>query len=175
MPASAAAAGLGKAERAAQGKTTGVIGQVFIAAILPRGGDGKDVLGTFGGHYPPHIRADPEANLLRCDDRIPPLFHDVPADMKDAVAVSAMAQGMASFTSPCPRATWDSEEFKGRVAYIRTANDAAIPLHVQQMMIDGTGVEWIVKDIESSHSPQLAQPERLTEMLVDLAKGFEAL
>ncbi|KAF2242846.1 hypothetical protein BU26DRAFT_510087 [Trematosphaeria pertusa] len=172
VPGSAAAKGLGKAERAAQGKKTSVIGQIYLAALLPKGGDGKDIVGAFGGQYPPHIRPDPAANLLRCDDRIPPLFQDVPADLADAAAVSAMAQGMTSFTSPCPRATWDSDEYKGRVAFIRTLNDACIPLPVQQMMIEGTGVDWIVKDIESGHSPQISQPEKLTAMLVDLAKGF---
>jgi hypothetical protein len=83
-----------------------------------------------------------------------------------------MAQGMTSFTSPCPRATWDDDEYKGRVAFIRTTNDASLPLHIQQMMIDGTGVEWIVKDIESSHSPQISQPENLANMLLGLAKEF---
>ncbi len=58
MPASAAARGLGKADRAAEGKTTSVLGQIFIASILPRGGDGKDVVATFGGQVPPHIQVD---------------------------------------------------------------------------------------------------------------------
>jgi hypothetical protein len=43
------------------------------------------------------------------------------------------------------------------------------------MLLDGTGVEWIVKDIESGHSAQLAQPEKLVTILVDLVKGFETL
>lgn len=43
------------------------------------------------------------------------------------------------------------------------------------MMLDGTGVDWIIKDIESGHSPQISQPEKLTAILVELAKGFEAL
>ena len=58
MPASAAAQGLGKADRAAENKTTSVLGQIFIASILPRGGDGKDVVETFGGQLPPHIKVD---------------------------------------------------------------------------------------------------------------------
>ncbi len=58
MPGSAAATGLGKADRAAQGKMTSVLGQIFIASILPRGGDGKDVVATFGGQLPPHISVD---------------------------------------------------------------------------------------------------------------------
>lgn len=86
-----------------------------------------------------------------------------------------MAQGMTSFNSPVPRATWDSQAYKGRVAYIRTTIDACFPLQVQQMMIDGTDTEWIVKDIESAHSAQLAQPEKLLAILVELAEIFEKL
>ena len=58
MPASAAAKGLSKSERAAEGKSTSVLGQIFIATILPRGGDGNDVVATFGGQMPPHIQVD---------------------------------------------------------------------------------------------------------------------
>ena len=103
-----------------------------------------------------------------------PLYQDVSVELAEPVAVSAMAQGMTSFTSPVPRASWDSEDYKGRVAFIRTVNDAAIPLAVQQMMLDGTGIKWIVKDIESGHSPQVSQPESLAKIVVDLAKSFES-
>jgi hypothetical protein len=113
--------------------------------------------------------------LLRCDDRIPPLYADVPAGLAEVVATAAMAQGMTSFTSPVPRATYDNDAYKGRNAYIRTTKDACFPVEVQQMMIDGTGAEWIVKDIESAHSAQLSQPEKLKDILVDLAQVFEKL
>ena len=58
IPGSAASKGLSKAERQAQGKTTGVLGQIFLASIMLKGGDGEDVLGAFGGQYPPHIRPE---------------------------------------------------------------------------------------------------------------------
>ncbi|KAL8868162.1 MAG: hypothetical protein Q9174_005170, partial [Haloplaca sp. 1 TL-2023] len=58
LPASAAAKGLGKSDRAAEGKTTSVLGQIFIAAILAKGGDGKDLVANFGGQLRPHIQAD---------------------------------------------------------------------------------------------------------------------
>lgn len=86
-----------------------------------------------------------------------------------------MAQGMTSFTSPVPRATWDSAAYKGRVAYIRTTADATFPLQVQQMMIDGTGADWLVRDIDAAHSAQLSQPEKLTAILVELAGVFGGL
>lgn len=55
MPGSAAALGLGKAERAAQGKSTSVLGQIFISSLLIKGGDGGDVVTALGGRLPPHI------------------------------------------------------------------------------------------------------------------------
>ena len=64
IPASAAARGLSNVDRAKEGKATGVRGQIFVAAILARGGDGKDVVGTFGGQLPPHIRIDVNLFLL---------------------------------------------------------------------------------------------------------------
>lgn len=74
-----------------------------------------------------------------------------------------------------PRATWDSDVFRSRVAYIRTLNDTAVPVSVQQMMIDNAkGAEWIIKDIESDHSPHLSQPEKFCEMLLELARQFES-
>lgn len=86
-----------------------------------------------------------------------------------------MAQGMTAFSSPCPPASWDGDEYKGRLAYVRTVNDVGVPVAVQQMIIDGTGAEWIVRDIESGHSPQLSHPEKLTEILLELAKCFEEM
>ena len=58
LPGSAAALGLGKADRLAEGKTTSVIGQIFIISVLPRGGDGKDLVAGFGGQLPPHMGVD---------------------------------------------------------------------------------------------------------------------
>lgn len=55
--ASAAARDFEKADRAVEGKTTSVVDQVFIASILPRGGDWKDVMTIFEGQLPPHIYA----------------------------------------------------------------------------------------------------------------------
>ena len=58
LPASAAAKGLSKSERAKDNKQTSVLGQIFIAGIIAKGGDGKTVVGAFGGQYPPHIQVD---------------------------------------------------------------------------------------------------------------------
>ena len=89
------------------------------------------------------------------------------------VATAAMAQGLTAFNSPIPHASWDSEGYKGRLAFVRTLNDAGIPLTVQQMLIEKAGVDFIIRDMKSGHSPQLSQPEKLSEILLELAGIFE--
>ena len=63
IPGSAAALGLGKQERIAQGKTTGVLGQIFLAAIFNKGGDGTDIFTASGGQFPPYLRPDVSSPL----------------------------------------------------------------------------------------------------------------
>jgi hypothetical protein len=65
IPGSAAALNLGKKERLAQGKKTSVIGQIFVAAMLQKGGDGTDIFTTIGGAFPPFLRPDVGARRER--------------------------------------------------------------------------------------------------------------
>jgi hypothetical protein len=65
VPGSASALGLSKTERAAQGKKGGVIGQIFYAAMLQKGGDGTDLLTAAGGSFPPFLEANVRIVNLR--------------------------------------------------------------------------------------------------------------
>lgn len=103
------------------------------------------------------------------------MFGDLPPELADAAVLSCISQGKTSFTSPCPAASWDSEAFKGRIAYVKTINDRAVPYEAQSMMLQASGQDWIIRDIETGHSPQLAAPEKLADILLELGKHFEAL
>ncbi|KAJ5281397.1 hypothetical protein N7478_006769 [Penicillium angulare] len=173
MPASAAARGLGPADRAAEGKSTSVLGQIFLASILPKGGDGLSVIDGFGGHIPPHMYIDEKENLLKCDDPTPHLFYDLEPILAEAVTKGSLSQGLTSFSSPCPEASWHTDAFRGRVAYIYTLNDHAVPYEAQVAMVQATGVEWITREIASGHSAQLSNPEDLTKIILELGQQWE--
>lgn len=114
-------------------------------------------------------------NLLCCDDPKPPLYHDVAPALADAACQSALKQGMTSFRSPCPVASWDTEAFKDRIAYVHTLDDRAVPHVAQSAMVQATGQKWITREIQSAHSPQLSAPEELAEILVELADQWNAM
>jgi hypothetical protein len=89
--------------------------------------------------------------------------------------MSSLCPSYASWYSPCPRASWDSEAFRGRIAFVRTLKDKGVPLQIQDMLIKGTEEQWIIKDIDSGHSPNLSAPEKLCDVLEELGKHFESL
>lgn len=54
LPASAAVAGLSKEDRAKAGKSSSVLGQIYVASLIC--GEGSNLFDAFGGQFPPHVR-----------------------------------------------------------------------------------------------------------------------
>ncbi|THV46425.1 hypothetical protein BGAL_0387g00040 [Botrytis galanthina] len=136
IPGSAAAYGLGKKDREAVGKKTSVLGQIYIASLLVKGGDGGNIVDAMGGSLPPHITPDKPSGILTCADPGHPLYSDVtPLLFQNAIVNSTLCPSYASWHSPCPRASWDQDSFKGKIAFIRTLNDTGIPLQFQDMFM----------------------------------------
>ncbi|RDW80257.1 hypothetical protein BP6252_04895 [Coleophoma cylindrospora] len=176
LPGSAAALGLGKEDRTKEGKSTSVLGQIFISSMLAKGGEGKDVVATFGGQLPPHLIVNEAKGLIECEDPASVLLNDVASQAEsDALVLSSLCPSLASFTSPCPRSSWDSPAFKGRLAFVRTLKDLTIPPVVQDMMIAGTSQEFIVKDLDAGHNAQIVAPEKLLHIFIEMTKKFEEL
>lgn len=96
----------------------------------------------------------------------------MPAPFADAAVASSISHSLTSFKTPCPAASWYTEGYKGRCAYIKTTKDQAVPYEVQNMMLQGTGQEWITREMETGHSPQLAAPEDLARHILELAEMF---
>lgn len=93
--------------------------------------------------------------------------------LAEAATQGSLSQGLTSFSSPCPEASWHTDAFRNRVAYIYTLKDHAVPYEAQVAMVQATGVEWITREIASGHSAQLSNPEDLTKILVELAEQWQ--
>lgn len=79
---------------------------------------------------------------------------------------------MNALMSPSPPSAWADPGYSGRRAYIRCSQDATIPVFAQDLMVKYSGVEWVIKDFDTSHSPYLSRPAELAECLVGLAEDF---
>lgn len=98
------------------------------------------------------------------------------ADVAEPVASEACAEllphAWSAFTTPGPPPAWADAAYSGRRAYIRCANDRAIPVFAQDLMVEGSGVAWVVKKFDCSHSPFLCQPAELAASFIELAEDF---
>jgi hypothetical protein len=100
------------------------------------------------------------------DDPLPNFAGDVHRSLANVMLKALHPHSTLAFTSPQPPPAWAEADFEGRLAYIITTEDKAVPEAAQQAMIAGTGKEWIIKKMVSSHcAPFLSRiPEFVTQL-----------
>lgn len=99
-------------------------------------------------------------------------YGDVPDDIAANAIANLGLQSIKSFTSPAPKPAYTEKAYDGLRAYVRTEKDGALPAFVQDLMVDGSKVEWDVKRFDTSHSPFLSVPKDFAAMLVSVAEVF---
>lgn len=100
-------------------------------------------------------------------------YNDVEPELAARYVDALLPHAYIAFRSPCPSPAWEEEDFKGKFAYIRCTEDPAVPLSMQESIMKGTGVDWIVRDIAGGHSPFVSRPEELAGMLLELSNRFD--
>ena len=108
-------------------------------------------------------------------DPVPVFYADVPEPLASKACASLLLHAENSFATPSPPSAWADPGYSSRRAYIRCCQDRAIPVQAQDMMIQNSGVEWIIEELDSSHCPFLSQPAELAGCLARLAENFAAL
>lgn len=53
------------------------------------------------------------------------------------------------------------------IAFLKRMQDKGLPPVVQDMFMKRSGVEWIVKVIEASHSAYVSQTQKVTKILLE--------
>lgn len=192
MPGSAAATGLAKAQRAQEGKAGGVIGLLFLGAfIVP---EGISCAGAQGGILPPWVLHDqvrgpprphysyimhfadmlqPSANLAVVDNPIKIFAADVDAVFAQSLTAGLRPHATLAFNSPQPHPAWADEAFRGRLAFIVTTEDCAVPREAQFGMMASTQQAWIVREVVSSHcAPFLNRINETVELTREIIGQF---
>ena len=50
--------------------------------------------------------------------------------------------------------------------------DQALPRFLQDIFVQKSGMEWLIKDIDASHTPFASKPEELVEIAAQSAAKF---
>ncbi|KAE8390095.1 hypothetical protein BDV23DRAFT_183792 [Aspergillus alliaceus] len=173
MPGGAAASGLSKSQRSQDGQKGGVLGLVCIAAFLVP--EGISCAGMQGGNLPPWILLDQPSTNLNVPDQPEKIFAADTSEEKALVIGNAIKpHASLAFFSPQPSPAWTEPAFIGRLAYLVTSEDLAVSKVVQYGMISGTGQEWHVREIISSHcAPFIDKVGETVEILKEFIQLFE--
>ncbi len=144
-----------------------------MCAFLGREGDSLEKL--VGGKLSPWIDIHFDVGDMTVPDPVPIFFHDVP----EALAMKAVAelrpQSYIALTTPSASSSWADDVWNGKRAYVVCMQDKCIPIIGQQSTIERSGVEWEVRELDSSHSPFLSMPDRVRDVVVELVEKFVAL
>lgn len=123
-------------------------------------------------HQTPGLLQQEETGYLNVSDPAAVFYEDVSEPLTAESCASLLPHSMTALMSPSPPSAWADPEYAGRRAYIRCAQDRAIPAFAQDLMVQHSGVEWVVKELDGSHSPFLSRPAELAGCLAKLAEEF---
>ena len=101
------------------------------------------------------------------------LYEDVPSAVAEEQISLLKPHANLAFKSPQPPLAWSDGTFKGRLGYIVTTKDVAVPVQAQQAMMAGTEQEWIVKEIKCGHNaPFLDRISEAISHIDDMVRYF---
>ncbi|KAM6482564.1 hypothetical protein HDV62DRAFT_390592 [Trichoderma sp. SZMC 28011] len=166
-------AGLDKRGREARGLKGGIIGIICIAALMTK--PEKSILESRGGgEWSPWVdtsRLESEG-VTYTRNQIETFYHDVSPELAKAMIASLTSQSGLSVQSKPAAIGWLDNVYDGRRAYIRCLQDGALPLAAQDGLLAQSGVEWIIRSLEASHSPYLSMPDELTSVVAEIITEF---
>jgi pimeloyl-ACP methyl ester carboxylesterase len=147
--------------RAQRGHQGGVSHIFFCASFVID--EGKSLHGAFGGQDLPwwDISEDKTTVMPKTPKDI--FYNDVDDETADAMANSLEPHSYRTFYSPVTYAAWKHVPS----TYLYCLQDAAIPIHIQKMMVEetGKGAEFRTETLDASHSPFLSMPEQMAKSI----------
>lgn len=83
-------------------------------------------------------------------------------------------QSLLSFNTPSGPTYYGIAAYDKRRVYLHTNQDQALPPFAQDAYLAGSGTEWTVQRLDTSHSPFFSEPQKLAELVIKYAQDFSA-
>ncbi|KAM0254980.1 hypothetical protein ACHAQJ_006208 [Trichoderma viride] len=186
MVATGVIAGLDKRRRDAQGLKGGVLGVIYLTAFVPL--QHETLAQMSGGEWLPFVIADKASlqtetfdfdifqieteGLLFTKDEKESFYSDCSAEVAARVTATLKGQSVVAFQTAPSAIGWQEKAYDGRRGYIRCSQDIALPINFQDQLIARSGVDWVVRTCDSSHSPYLSMPDELTGVVAEMVAEF---
>ena len=115
----------------------------------------------------------PSAGLNMPDNPIDLFSADVEPSLAKKNADELLPHATLAFKSASPAPAWADPEFKGRLAYLVCTEDKAIPKAAQEGMMQHSGQDWHVRELQGSHNaPFLSKEKEAVEIIDGFVEKF---
>lgn len=101
------------------------------------------------------------------------MYHDVDSSLEPELTAALTPHGYKCLTTAVSKPCWADKGYVGRLAYIRTTMDRAIPLVGQDAFMKASAVDWDVVDMDTSHVPMVSKPQELAQNIINLTARFQ--
>lgn len=108
---------------------------------------------------------NPETNVLS----------SMPDSQAKEIASQIRPHAVAPFHQPQPANAWDDAEYRLCRGFVMCTHDQAVPIVGQQAMIQYSGCDWAVAEIDGGHCAYIDRPSEVGEAILDLVSRFESL
>ncbi|KAF2161519.1 hypothetical protein M409DRAFT_69642 [Zasmidium cellare ATCC 36951] len=161
IPASEAAKGLDLSSRQKEGKAGGVKHLVFCCAFIVD--EGHSLIGAFGGSPLPWFKISEDQLEVNPDTPEKIFYNDVADNTTEEMIRALRPQSYQVMHTPVTYAAWKHIPS----TYIYTTQDAAIPLQIQQMMVETVAKGYPINTdtVDAGHSPFLSKPKETAEAI----------
>ncbi|MFJ7497282.1 alpha/beta hydrolase [Streptomyces sp. NPDC097727] len=136
---------------------------VYVAAFALD--EGESLMTCFGGEQPD--LATMEGVIPVRENPAVTLYNDVPEDKRDAALARLLPQTALSFAEPVRQAGWKTLP----TSYVVCDDDRSLPPSYQEPFAERTGATY---HLPSGHSPLLSMPDKLADLLEQIAHGTPA-
>jgi hypothetical protein len=175
FPGCGAVSGLDTKTRQARGETGGVLGVIYLSAFIPR--EGCTMIDVAYEPEDPWSAPNMESGMLELTKDLEYMKNIFYNDCSDEVAEAAIKtlkpHSLGAFASPPCAMGIKEDGFNGRRAYIKCLKDNALPPSAQNTLLESSGVDWIIREMDTSHSPFLSVPDETVKVVEGLVKEFE--
>ncbi|KAK5674393.1 hypothetical protein LTR17_027805 [Elasticomyces elasticus] len=164
---------ISKTARKAKGETGGIVGIIYISGCLPPDGVSQIEYSGGDGNIPGFLKRDhPSPGLFVFDPIIPYLFNDTNPEKAEEFAKGHLPHAMQPLLTAVSAPLWTDPALDSRRAYLKTMLDTTFPPEVQQMFVDGSGVNWEVVEVDGGHEAFLTKPKLVADAVLKLAESW---
>lgn len=158
VPASEAIKGLTKADLESQGKPGGVVHFILCASFLIP--EGMPSANPETGPTP-QFELNEEKTIVASIDPIATFYNDLPRETAERLAAGLKKHSYRVFWSKATYAAWRHVP----TTYLYAENDQAVPLQVQKMMVERSGVDMRTETFNTGHTIFVSLPDKVAESI----------